>query len=502
MQRRLLTALTVALASSASAYEVELVENNGPSANRIDVAILGDGYTASEQATFRADAVALISGMYSVSPYVEYRQLFNFHLVKVTSNQSGADYATGTSKDPADVRDTALGAYFWCSGIERLLCVSDATVLNVANAHVPQHDLIIVLVNSTKYGGAGGRVATVSKDPKAKQVVQHEAAHTLSNLADEYESAYPGYSVCSGDCPEPNATLVTDRTRLKWASWVDSATPVPTPETTTYATAVGVFEGARYMTTGVYRPWRAGCMMREFTTLKFCAVCAEAMVRSFWRRASPIDSAAPAASSVLGCGTVRLEAHPPPVNTTWSRLWTIDGKPQTGDDVLSLAPGTLPAGAHTVTFTLQDATPFVRNDPEGLLAESRSWTVTSCGTYACDGTGAACRTTCADDTHCASGHACQSGACVSTGPGPVDAGTPDAGTPDAGTPDAGPGAGMPDAGTGTPGGASPDGGTPTTDVGGNPAGARAPGCSTSGAEPGLMGLVAVALLQALRRRRS
>ena len=70
--------------------------------------------------------------------------------VDAVSNQSGV------SGDPGKdvVKDTALKSYFWCDDIERLLCVDTAKVESYA-AKAPDADLVVVLSNSTKYGGAG-----------------------------------------------------------------------------------------------------------------------------------------------------------------------------------------------------------------------------------------------------------------------------------------------------------------------------------------------------------
>jgi hypothetical protein len=47
--------------------------SNGDPANRVDVLVVGDGYTAEEEARFNADTAAVIEGMFSISPYYEYQ---------------------------------------------------------------------------------------------------------------------------------------------------------------------------------------------------------------------------------------------------------------------------------------------------------------------------------------------------------------------------------------------------------------------------------------------
>ncbi|MFK4546710.1 hypothetical protein RKD29_006306 [Streptomyces tendae] len=52
------------------------------------------------------------------------------------------------------VRNTALGSYFWCGDTERLICVDlDRTTTCADKA--PATDLVVVVSNSAKHGGAG-----------------------------------------------------------------------------------------------------------------------------------------------------------------------------------------------------------------------------------------------------------------------------------------------------------------------------------------------------------
>ena len=72
---------------------------------------------------------------------------------------------------------------------------------------------------------------------------------------------------------EPNVTNQTTLGGIKWSSWIDSGTPLPTPETSAYGNVVGAFEGAKYTPIGNYRP-RLRCMMRSLSD-GFCEVCTE-----------------------------------------------------------------------------------------------------------------------------------------------------------------------------------------------------------------------------------
>jgi uncharacterized protein (TIGR03382 family) len=365
--------------AGAQPYEVEVIQQSGPSANRVDIAILGDGYRVQDQAKLTSDVQAFLARFWQYTPYGEYRNFFNIKLVHVISNENGADNGSYGA-----VRDTALGAYFNCYNIDRLLCVNNAVVYSVAGSHVPEWDSIFVIVNDPKYGGAGGSISTFSVHASAGDIAVHEYGHSHGGLADEYEDAYPGYPGCGSDCPEPNATTRTQREQVKWNPWIEPTTPVPTPETSTYQTVIGVFEGARYQSSGVYRP-RQNCCMRSLA-VPFCAVCREALVLATYRRVSPVDALEPASPVSLGaCASQAFSvAYPAPVPDTLEFVWRLDGQVvETGGAGYTLNTAGLATGPHSLSVEVVDLTALVRNDPTGLLNEERAWTLQISGAPVC-----------------------------------------------------------------------------------------------------------------------
>jgi hypothetical protein len=115
--------------------------------------------------------------------------------------------------------------------------------------------------------------------------------HTAFGLADEYESyvgcgsGEVGHDVYSGPEPvEPDVTIDTNRSTIKWGHLIDPSTALPTtsngnctqcdpqPSPVPQGT-VGAFEGARYFHCGIYRP-EFNCRMRALG-FPFCAVCQE-----------------------------------------------------------------------------------------------------------------------------------------------------------------------------------------------------------------------------------
>lgn len=65
---------------------------SGPSSNRVDVLVMGDGYTAAEASTFATDVENMRVAMFGFSPYREYASFVNWTSLFTASAQSGADH--------------------------------------------------------------------------------------------------------------------------------------------------------------------------------------------------------------------------------------------------------------------------------------------------------------------------------------------------------------------------------------------------------------------------
>ncbi|MGW3186162.1 M64 family metallopeptidase [Kitasatospora sp. NPDC001119] len=358
--------------------DVTALVRNGEPAAKLDVVVIGDGYTAQEQDKFRADAAQKWREMTAVEPYASYRALFNVWAVSAISPESGV---TG-DPDQGTVRHTALGSYFWCDGVERLLCVDEKAVESYA-AKAPQADLVLVVANSAKYGGAGYNdvksplgyegIATVAGgNAKSGQIAVHETGHSLGKLADEY--AYDGQGTYQGSEPtEANiSTLTADRMRqqgTKWSRWLGQASPD--------GGTVGAYEGGGYYPTGLYRPTENSIMRslgREFNLPG-----REAMIAGFYRHATPLTSPTANGSRLTAADHLTVDL---PVAGTRLR-WYLDGKelPRLGGrTALDLAELKLTgprSRPHVLTAVATDPTPAVA-DPalRAKLTASLSWTVT------------------------------------------------------------------------------------------------------------------------------
>jgi hypothetical protein len=382
---------SMAAASAASAADLVPLRTSGDPRNRLDLLLLGDGYRAADRETFLADARRLAQSFSAISPYREYAGFVNVVALFTPSAQRGADHPF--CSDPAShddpkagtIVDTAFDATYCGNGAFRGVTVNVSKVYEAAAAY-PEWDRIGVIVNDDTYGGSGGPVWVVSTHMQGTEIAQHEFGHSFSGLTDEYTSPWSGATFCSdlaGFNPcEPNATDSTASDRLKWLPWVEPDTPIPTPAG--QLDAIGLYEGARYRSTGYYRS-RLSCLMNAFgtggVTIPFCEVCRQAFVLRLyegWTSFTPqkielIENAAPSTplSAPLGQPVTFSVAPLQTENGTIQRQWAVNGTVvASGSDAFTFTPTA--AGFYEIRLEVADATPFVR-PPRASMMATHTW---------------------------------------------------------------------------------------------------------------------------------
>jgi len=261
--------------------------DHGPDNRRFNLVLIGEGYREAELQTFATHAEQFVGVLSAASPFDSVMDAINVHRVDVSSMESGADDPVTAGGTGATAR-TYFDATFGHGGLRRLLVVNNALVISTANARVPAWHVLMVMVNSTIYGGSGGQVSVFSLAPGANEIGLHEMGHTAFGLADEYEY-YQGCGVdtdrdrhAAREPTEPNVTINNNRDTIKWRDLIAASTAVPTMAnpncancdtrpSTVPASTVGAFEGAHYFHCGAYRP-EFDCLMRNIGR-PFCAVC-------------------------------------------------------------------------------------------------------------------------------------------------------------------------------------------------------------------------------------
>ncbi len=371
-RRVALALLLISIAKIGSAEPVTVLQQTGDPSNRVDLVVMGDGYTAADLGKYANDVTTFLTTMPAQQPWTEYRNLLNIYRVDVTSTESGASHPENSV-----TKNTAFSAAYNCSGIQRLICVNIAAVNTVLSRSVAanQRDLVVIIVNDSVYGGSGGAVAVASTNSQSVEIALHEIGHTLGLLADEYTDQPPNCSLLF-EPPAANATMQTQRGLIKWNPWIDASTAIPT--TTTAAGVPGLYQGADYCPTGKYRP-TYDSKMRTLNQ-PYYQINTEQIIKRYYNFATPLDGASPSGTSVTvpGGGSTTFQISVPALAThSPSVTWFFDGASVATGPTLVAPASAIPPGSHTLTASIQDTTPMVRNDPSGVLRTSRSWTISA-----------------------------------------------------------------------------------------------------------------------------
>jgi hypothetical protein len=315
--------------STPARQQVIEFEKHGDPPTKVDLLLLGDGYTAAECAAFQRQARRLLEALFAVDPFKSRRNDFNLWGLCPPSAQSGI------SSPSRDIyRRTPVGAAYDAFGSERYILTFENRAWRDIAAWAP-YEYVVIFTNGATYGGGGlynvYSTAAAGND-FADYLFVHEFGHHFAGLADEYYTSPVAY-----EPPErifepwaPNATATTDRNRLKWRDLLAPAVPIPTPwpkqqfeamqkeyqatraklradkrpeaemtrlfrtemaaETKLFASAehrgkVGLFQGANYDAQAFYRP-EIDCIMFSRNKVPFCEVCQRALSAQIDRHTS------------------------------------------------------------------------------------------------------------------------------------------------------------------------------------------------------------------------
>ena len=305
--------------SAQYAGQAVAIHESGDPANKVDLLLLGDGYTAEENDAFIVKAKELTAILFATSPFKERMNDFNVWAIAPPAAK------TGISRPSTGVfRDSPIGATYDAFRSERYILTFDNKSLRRIASSVP-YDFVEILTNTDIYGGGGiyGLFSTAAANSDwAPYLFVHEFGHHFAGLADEYYTSSVAYEAPAeiSEPYEPNVTALLDPDNLKWKHLVTRNTPLPTAwpkatyeehsmayqerrremraanvsedemnalfrytkeyveslfEKSGQEGVVGAFEGGNYQAEGYYRS-EQNCLM--FTrTEAFCAVCAEAI---------------------------------------------------------------------------------------------------------------------------------------------------------------------------------------------------------------------------------
>ena len=242
----------------------------------IHIAYVAEGYTEKEMPIFLQDAKEANDAIFAHEPFKSMKAKFNVVAVKSASQDSG------TSEPGKGIwKKTALSSHFDTFYSDRYLTTLHLKDLHDCLAGTP-YEHIIVLVNSTRYGGGGilnSYNLTTCHQKWFKPVVVHEFGHSFAGLADEYyyDDQYENYYSSDREPWEQNLTTLKDF-GAKWQDLLPRGTQIPTPPNERKINRIGVYEGGGYMSKGVYRAYQ-DCRMKTNECAAFCPVCQRAITR-------------------------------------------------------------------------------------------------------------------------------------------------------------------------------------------------------------------------------
>lgn len=294
--------------------------NNGPSTEKVDIVVLGDGYTQDQMPKFAADVKRLTEELFNVEPFKSRRNEFNVWVVETPCTTPGVN-----KPHPQEFNRTPLSLSYGAFDSERYLLGFDNRAIRDAASAVP-YEFMCIIVNERTYGGGGiyNLYATTSADNKfGDYIFVHEFGHHFAALADEYYTSATSYEAPSIELEpwEANITALKDPKTLKWKHLTDPSTPIPTPwnkedfdafsyeiqrertkiraekkpesvmeelferertheremiKKMEFTGKVGAFEGAGYQPKGLYRT-ETDCIMFTRNRQAFCKVCQAAI---------------------------------------------------------------------------------------------------------------------------------------------------------------------------------------------------------------------------------
>ncbi|MCF7956397.1 MAG: IgA Peptidase M64 [Phycisphaerae bacterium] len=260
--------------SSSTLDKTFVIVKNGPPHDFVDLVFVAEGYTSDEFDKFRKDSQRFVDYLFSVKPFAALKNKFNISGVFRPSAQSGVDIPIERI-----YKNTAVGASYDTFGSGAYVTVFDNKAMRDIAGMVP-YDHVIILANTEMYGGSGfynSYTLFTSDNKRSAEIFTHELGHGLAGLADEYiaESYFDVYYTRGVEPLEPNITAYLNPGHVKWACLVSPSAPMPTPAKEEYNNTVGLFEGAGYTKTGMYRSCRH-CVMGA-GGLPYCKACQDAI---------------------------------------------------------------------------------------------------------------------------------------------------------------------------------------------------------------------------------
>ncbi len=321
-------------AKNDSTIQIFNIRENGDPHHKEDIVFVGEGYTIEESDKFYNDLERFANVLLNKEPFKDNSTSFNIRGVLKPSQDSGIDEPRA-----GIYKNTTLNASFNTMGSERYVLIEDNKTLRDIAGLVPYDAIFIMINSKRYGGGGiyNFYCTFTTDNVKSEYIMVHEQGHSAYGLGDEYytsSTAYTDFYNNLVEPPEPNISIYKDPKKVKWSKILSDSIEAPTPwekeeydsldlawqkrraqlnneifkmqknsasekeialathhydeeslkhdtiihnylAESKYAGKVGIYEGAGYMSKGMYRG-SLDCIMFSCSD-KFCPVCQEAI---------------------------------------------------------------------------------------------------------------------------------------------------------------------------------------------------------------------------------
>jgi len=213
----------------SDSIEVIEVEIHGDCHDMVDFALVAEGYTVAERDKFRTDLERFTDVLFSSEPFASHREHFNIRGVFVPSTDSGVDEPRRgifrrTALDGA-FNALDLDRYLLIDDLRAMRDAAGAAPYDVLG-------VLVNSTRYGGGGIYGDYFVSTVDNERSEFVFMHELGHHFANLADEYFTSTVSYNEFfpAGQEPhEPNITRLLDPDNVKWKHLLTPGIPIPTP---------------------------------------------------------------------------------------------------------------------------------------------------------------------------------------------------------------------------------------------------------------------------------
>ena len=149
---------------------IRLLDSGNPK-DKVDIVIIGDGYSADEAKAFDADATHFFKSLFMYEPYKSRKSDFNVHAIQIISN----------GRNTLKTSDGTLGH-------DRYVLTPDEWTFRELSTQSP-YDFVVILINTNKNCGGSlynTYITTAINSQSDDYVINHEMGHHIAGIADEF----------------------------------------------------------------------------------------------------------------------------------------------------------------------------------------------------------------------------------------------------------------------------------------------------------------------------